>query len=82
MLDALVDGKRLARQREVASEVHRASGLGKYSDGTGYIGAINIDLPYWGDYEVRSTIRFSAVPTDTDITSAWVDLGVSIGYEF
>jgi len=55
---------------------------GKYSDGTGYIGAINIDLPYWGDYEVRSTIRFSAVPTGTDITSAWVDLGVSIGYEF
>ena len=55
---------------------------GEYKYGTGFIGAINIDLPYWGDYEVRSTIRFSAVPTDKDITSAWVDLGVSLGYEF
>ena len=56
--------------------------VGKYKYGAGYIGAINIDLPYWGDYEVRSTIRFTAVPTDADLTSGWIDLGVSLGYEF
>ena len=55
---------------------------GKYEHGNGYIGSINIDLPYWGDYEVRSTIRFTAAPTGPDMTSGWVDLGVSLGYEF
>tara|TARA_B100000579_G_C22716544_1_gene797187 strand:+ start:312 stop:890 length:579 start_codon:yes stop_codon:yes gene_type:complete len=56
--------------------------VGKYKHGAGYIGAINIDLPYWGDYEVRSTIRFTAAPTAADLTSGWIDLGVSLGYEF
>tara|TARA_B100000131_G_scaffold85729_1_gene82695 strand:- start:13 stop:597 length:585 start_codon:yes stop_codon:yes gene_type:complete len=55
---------------------------GKHEHGYGYISAINIDLPYWGDFEVRSTIRFTAVPTEFDLTSGWVDLGVSLGYEF
>jgi len=55
---------------------------GKYEHGNGYIGAINIDLPYWGDYEVRSTIRFTAAPTGPDLTTGWIDLGVSLGYEF
>ena len=56
--------------------------MGSYKYGTGYIGALNIDLPYWGDYEVRSTIRFTAAPTSEDLTSGWIDLGVSLGYEF
>ena len=56
--------------------------MGSYEHGTGYIGAVNIDLPYWGDYEVRSTIRFTAAPTDRETTSGWIDLGVSLGYEF
>ena len=56
--------------------------MGKYKYGAGYISAINIDLPYWGDYEVRGTIRFTAIPTDADMTSGWIDLGVSLGYEF
>ena len=56
--------------------------MGRYEKGTGYIGALNIDLPYWGDFEVRSTIRFTAAPTDSETTSGWIDLGVSIGYEF
>ena len=55
---------------------------GKHEYGYGYISAINIDLPYWGDYEVRSTIRFTAVPTRPGLTSGWIDLGVSLGYEF
>ena len=55
---------------------------GKHEHGYGYISAINIDLPYWGDFEVRSTIRFTAVPTGPDLTSGWIDLGVSLGYEF
>ena len=56
--------------------------MGKYEHGNGYIGGLNIDLPYWGDYEVRSTIRFTAAPTGPDLTSGWIDLGVSLGYEF
>ena len=56
--------------------------MGKYEHGNGFIGALNIDLPYWGDYGVRSTIRFTAAPTDTETTSGWIDLGVSLGYEF
>ena len=55
---------------------------GKHEHGYGYISAINIDLPYWGDFEVRSTIRFTAVPTGPDLISGWVDLGASLGYEF
>ena len=55
---------------------------GKHEHGYGLISAINIDLPYWGDFEVRSTVRFTAVPTEFDLTSGWVDLGVSLGYEF
>ena len=55
---------------------------GKHEHGYGYISAINIDLPYWGDFEVRSTIRFTAVPTGPDLTSGWIDLGASLGYEF
>ena len=55
---------------------------GKHEHGYGYISAINIDLPYWGDFEVRSTIRFTAVPTGPDFTRGWVDLGASLGYEF
>ena len=55
---------------------------GKHEYGYGYISAINIDLPYWGDYEVRSTIRFTAVPTGLGLTSGWIDLGISLGYEF
>ena len=55
---------------------------GKHEYGFGYISAINIDLPYWGDFEVRSTIRFTAVPTGPDLTSGWIDLGISLGYEF
>ena len=55
---------------------------GKHEHGYGYISAINIDLPYWGDFEVRSTIRFTAIPTGPNLTSGWIDLGVSLGYEF
>ena len=59
--------------------------VGKYDHGTGFVGGMNIDLPYWGDYEVRSTIRFSAVPmtlNGDEGRSGWVDIGVSLGYEF
>ena len=59
--------------------------VGKYDHGAGIVGGMNIDLPYWGDYEVRSTIRFSAVPitiNGDDGRSGWVDIGVSLGYEF
>ena len=55
---------------------------GKHEYGYGYISAINIDLPYWGDFEVRSTIRFTGIPTSSDLTSGWIDLGISLGYEF
>ena len=55
---------------------------GKHEYGYGYISAINIDLPYWGDFEVRSTVRFTAVPTGPNLTSGWIDLGASLGYEF
>ena len=56
--------------------------IGKYDHGTGFVGGVNFDLPYWGDYEIRSTIRFSAVPVVDGMTSGWADIGVSIGYEF
>ena len=56
--------------------------IGKYEHGNGYISALNIDLPYWGDFEVRSTVRFTAAPMEHDLTSGWIDLGVSLGYEF
>ena len=56
--------------------------VGKYDHGTGFVGGMNIDLPYWGDYEIRSTLRFSAVPIVDGNTSGWIDIGVSLGYEF
>tara|TARA_B100002051_G_scaffold204520_1_gene194873 strand:+ start:242 stop:826 length:585 start_codon:yes stop_codon:yes gene_type:complete len=55
---------------------------GKYQHGTGFLGAINIDLPYWGDFEVRSTFRITAAPIGPDLSSKWIDAGLSLGYEF
>ena len=61
--------------------------MGPYhNDRYGYIGGVNIDLPYWGDFEVRGTLRFNAVPVTllgiNDGSSRWLDLGLSLGYEF
>ena len=33
-----------------------------HNDRYGFIGGVNLDLPYWGDFEVRGTLRFNAVP--------------------
>jgi len=60
---------------------------GRYhNERNGFIGGLNIDLPYWGDFEIRGAIRFSAVPVTLpngdDGSSGWVDCGISIGYEF
>ena len=61
--------------------------MGPYhNDRYGFIGGVNVDLPYWGDFEVRGTLRFNAVPVTLlggdDGSSGWVDLGISLGYEF
>ena len=57
-----------------------------HNDRYGFIGGVNIDLPYWGDFEVRGTLRFNAVPvtlpSGDDGSSGWLDLGISLGYEF
>jgi len=62
-------------------------GMGPYhNDRYGFIGGMNVDLPYWGDFEVRGTLRFNAVPVTLlggdEGTSGWMDLGISLGYEF
>ena len=58
-------------------------GTGPYhNDRYGFISGINVDLPYWGDFEVRGTLRFNAVPVGDDGSSGWLDLGISLGYEF
>ena len=37
--------------------------MGPYhNDRYGFISGVNVDLPYWGDFEVRGTLRFNAVP--------------------
>ena len=58
--------------------------MGKYHTGNGINTSLNIDLPYWGDFEVRSTIRFNTIPIDykTGGYTGWVDFGISLGYEF
>ena len=61
--------------------------MGPYhNDRYGFIGGVNVDLPYWGDFEVRGTLRFNAVPVTllggNDGSSGWFDLGLSLGYEF
>ena len=61
--------------------------MGPYhNDRYGFISGINADLPYWGDFEVRGTLRFNAVPVTllggNDGSSGWLDLGLSLGYEF
>ena len=61
--------------------------MGPYhNDRYGFIGGVNVDLPYWGDFEVRGTLRFNAVPVTLlggdDGSSGWLDLGISLGYEF
>ena len=58
--------------------------MGKYHTGNGINTSLNIDLPYWGDFEVRSTIRFNTIPIDqkTSGYTGWVDCGISLGYEF
>ena len=57
-----------------------------HNDRYGFIGGVNVDLPYWGDFEVRGTLRFNAVPVTllggNDGSSGWLDLGLSLGYEF
>ena len=57
-----------------------------HNDRYGFISGVNVDLPYWGDFEVRGTLRFNAVPvtllSGNDGSSGWLDLGLSIGYEF
>ena len=54
-----------------------------HNDRYGFISGINVDLPYWGDFEVRGTLRFNAVPVGGDEgSSGWLDLGLSLGYEF
>ena len=57
-----------------------------HNDRYGFIGGINVDLPYWGDFEVRGTLRFNAVPVTLiggdDGSSGWLDFGLSLGYEF
>jgi len=57
-----------------------------HNDRYGFISGINVDLPYWGDFEVRGTLRFNAVPVSLiggdEGSSGWLDLGLSLGYEF
>ena len=57
-----------------------------HNDRYGFISGINVDLPYWGDFEVRGTLRFNAVPVTLiggdEGSSGWLDLGLSLGYEF
>ena len=57
-----------------------------HNDRYGFISGVNVDLPYWGDFEVRGTLRFNAVPVTQpngdDGLSGWMDLGLSLGYEF
>ena len=56
-----------------------------HNDRYGFVGGVNVDLPYWGDFEVRGTLRFNAVPVTllgiNDGSSGWLDLGLSLGYE-
>ena len=58
--------------------------MGKYHTGNGINTSLNIDLPYWGDFEIRSTIRFNTIPIDYQHGgySGWADCGISMGYEF
>ena len=54
---------------------------GVYHKGNGFVGGVNIDLPYWGPFEVRGAIRFNTVQRPDKDYTGWIDIGISLGYE-
>ena len=49
--------------------------------GNGFVGGVNIDLPYWGPFEVRGAVRFNTVQRPDKDYTGWIDIGISLGYE-
>ena len=54
---------------------------GIYHKGNGFVGGVNIDLPYWGPFEVRGAVRFNTVQRPDKNYTGWIDIGISLGYE-
>ena len=54
---------------------------GIYHKGNGFVGGVNIDLPYWGPLEVRGAVRFNTVQRPDKDYTGWIDIGISLGYE-
>ena len=54
---------------------------GIYHKGNGFVGGLNIDLPYWGPFEVRGALRFNTVQRPDKDYTGWIDMGISLGYE-
>ena len=54
---------------------------GIYHKGNGFVGGVNIDLPYWGPFEVRGAVRFNTVQRPDKDYTGWIDIGISLGYE-
>ena len=54
---------------------------GIYHKGNGFVGGVNIDLPYWGPFEVRGAVRFNSVQRPDKDYTGWIDIGISLGYE-
>jgi len=54
---------------------------GIYHKGNGFVGGVNLDLPYWGPFEVRGAIRFNTVQRPDKNYTGWIDIGISLGYE-
>lgn len=54
---------------------------GIYHKGNGFVGGVNLDLPYWGPFEVRGAVRFNSVQRPDKDYTGWIDIGISLGYE-
>ena len=54
---------------------------GIYHKGNGFVGGVNLDLPYWGPFEVRGAVRFNTVQRPDKDYTGWIDIGISLGYE-
>ena len=54
---------------------------GIYHKGNGFVGGVNLDLPYWGPFEVRGAVRFNTIQRPDKDYTGWIDIGISLGYE-
>tara|TARA_B100000686_G_scaffold350770_1_gene447658 strand:- start:5902 stop:6474 length:573 start_codon:yes stop_codon:yes gene_type:complete len=64
-----------------AASLSVTAATGIYHKGNGFVGGLNIDLPYWGPLEVRGAVRFNTVQRPDKDYTGWIDIGISLGYE-